>query len=209
MVSDTRERIYSFVKDRILAGVPPTVREVQQALGFKSTATAREHLDRLVSDGRLVRESGLSRGFRLPAPASAGGHALLIPVLGRVQAGEWNLAVEDIEGYVWVPDRYAGRTRRTKAPDERLFALRVRGESMVGKGILPDDLVIVRRQPDAESGQIVVALVDDEATVKTLRRRGRRIELHPANPAFDVLRPDPGQLAILGRVVEVRRELDE
>lgn len=209
MASNTRERIFLFVKDRILAGVPPTVREVQKALGFKSTATAREHLDRLVADGRLVRESGLSRGFRLPTASAGVGHALQIPVLGRVQAGEWNLAVEDIAGYVWVPDRYAGRTRRTETPDERLFALRVRGESMTGKGILPDDLVIVRRQPDAESGQIVVALVDDEATVKTFRRRGRRIELHPANPAFDILRPDPEQLVILGRVVEVRREMDE
>jgi repressor LexA len=87
-----------------------------------------------------------------------------------------------------------------------LFGLRVRGESMSGVGILPDDVVIVRRQPEARSGEIVVALVGDEATVKRLRMRGRRVELHPENPDFDVIVPD--ELTLIGKVVEVRRYLE-
>jgi repressor LexA len=100
------------------------------------------------------------------------------------------------------------------APDE-LFGLRVRGESMVGAGILPEDVVIVRRQPAAPSGSIVVALVEDadgmepEATVKRLRLRGRRVELHPENPGFDVLLPGPEEVRLLGKVIEVRRDLEE
>ncbi|MCZ7647918.1 MAG: hypothetical protein M5U26_22115 [Planctomycetota bacterium] len=120
-----------------------------------------------------------------------------MPILGRVQAGALSLAVEDREGVVRV---------RSRHPAGSLFALRVRGESMLGAGILPGDLVIVRRQPDAGSGEIVVARVGEEATVKRLVRRAGRVELHPANPDFPVLMPDPRDLEILGRVIEVRRE---
>lgn len=122
-----------------------------------------------------------------------------VPVLGQVQAGGWNLAVEDLEAeeHLSVQTRY---------PPERLFALRVQGESMTGAHILPGDRVVALRGGGAESGQIVVAAVGDEATVKILRRKGRRVELHPANPAFPVLRPPPEELSILGRVIEVRRE---
>jgi repressor LexA len=107
-------------------------------------------------------------------------------------------AVEDLEGYVPVESRAA----------DEIFALRVRGESMTGAGIFPDDLVLVRRQDMARSGEIVVALVEDEATVKRLRVSGKRIELHPENPAFDVIVPNPGELRILGKVIEVRRNLE-
>jgi repressor LexA len=201
---ETRERVLEFVRRRLLGGLPPTVREVQTALGFQSTATAREHLERLVAEGRLTRAPGLSRGLRLPGYGAKardpGRPAFPIPVLGRVQAGAFALAAEDVEGYVWSAARH---------PPGELFALRVRGESMTGAGLLPGDVVIVRRQPEAESGQLVVALVDDEATVKTLRRRRGRIELHPANPAFPVLSPDPARLRILGRVVEARRSYED
>jgi repressor LexA len=194
-----RQRILAFVRERLLAGEPPTVREVQAAFGFRSLATAREHLERLVAAGELLRAPGMARGLRLPDnPRGA-----VVPVLGRVQAGAFNYAAEDVEDHVWTSLRY---------PARELFALRVRGESMTGAGLLPGDVVIVRRQPDAEDGQIVVAQVDDEATVKTLRRpKGRRgrVELHPANPDFPVLRPDSAQLAILGRVVESRREYED
>jgi len=149
-------------------------------------------LERLVAAGELLRVPGMARGLRLPDnPRGA-----VVPVLGRVQAGAFSYAVEDVEDHVWTSLRY---------PARELFALRVRGESMSGAGLLPGDVVIVRRQPSAEDGQIVVALVDDEATVKTLRRRRKRVELHPANAAFPILRPDPDRLAILGRVVESRR----
>ncbi len=197
----TRERIFRFVQDRLLRGLPPTVREVQEAFGFRSVQTAREHLETLVKTGRLAKEKGKARGFRLP-DSSTGPAALtrLVPLLGRVPAGSLDIAVEDREGYLPIQSRHAA---------DDLFGLRVRGESMTGAGILPGDIVVVRRQPSADSGDIVVARVGDEATVKRLRIRGRRVELHPQNPAFAPIIPDPAELTLLGKVIEVRRYLEQ
>jgi repressor LexA len=194
----TRNQVHHFVRQRLLSGRPPTVREVQSAFGFRSVQSAREHLEALVAEGRLAKEPGVSRGYRLPGGAAAPA-VTLVPVLGRVQAGALTTAVEDPEGFLPVEGRPAG---------EDLFALRVQGESMTGAGILPGDLVIARRQADADHGDIVVALVDDEATVKTLFKRGRRVELHPAHPGFEPIVPDPSTLRLLGRVIEIRRRLD-
>ncbi len=225
----TRERIFRFVRERLLAGDPPTVREVQEAFGFRAPASAREQLEALVGEGRLAKEDGgRARGYRLPDRAAG---VAFVPVLGRVQAGALTEAIEEADGFVAVGGR---------SPRDLLFALRVRGESMRDAAILDGDLVIVRRQSRAQSGQIVVALVGDgvggdgagenrveeaggveatvvEATVKTLRlvptrdRRGAvvtRIELHPANPDFAPIVPPPGKVEILGVVVEVRRDLE-
>ena len=192
-----RERVFAFVQERILDGVPPTVREVQRALGFRAVESARAHLDALVFEKRLDRITGKSRGFRLPVPT--GPTPFLIPLLGRVQAGALTTAVEDPEGFV---------ATRSRFPREELFALRVQGDSMTGAGILPGDVVLVRRQPSGDSGDIVVALVDDEATVKRLHRARGRIELRPENPNFEPIVPDPENLEILGKVIEVRRFLD-
>ena len=197
---ETRERIFRFVRERLLAGLPPTVREVQQAFGFRAVQTAREHLEGLVAAGRLAKEPGRSRGYRLPAvPGRGESPMVLIPLLGRVPAGPLDLAVEDLEGYVPIQSH--------RSPDE-LFGLRVRGDSMTGAGILAGDIVVVHRQPSADSGEIVVALIEDEATVKRLRLRKGRVELHPENPAFDVIAPDPEEVTLLGKVIEVRRQLD-
>lgn len=193
-----RQRVLQFVRERLLAGEPPTVREVQAAFGFKSLASAREHLEKLIAAGELLRAPGLARGLRLPDQPQ-GVRGMAVPLLGRVQAGAFSYAAEDVEAHVWTSLRH---------PPGELFALRVNGESMTGAGLLSGDVVIVLRQPDAEDGQIVVALLEDEATVKTLRRRRGRVELHPANPAFPVLRPDPERLTILGRVVEARRNYE-
>ncbi len=195
-----REKVFELVRKRLLAGEPPTVREVQEALGFAAVQSAQQHLDALVESGRLVRGEG-SRGVRLPQmPAE---RPQLVPLLGRVQAGAPVLAGDHIEAYL--PAHAGGRSAG------QLFALRVRGESMKLLGILDGDVVIVRRQVTAESGDIVVALLGDEATVKTLRLRGARPpELHPANPDFApiVLKP-PKELVLLGRVIELRRDLDQ
>jgi repressor LexA len=191
----TREKVYSFVRDRLLAGAPPTVREVQVAMGFGAVESARKQLEALVAEGRLVKQPGLARGYQLPA-AFAGDRAVRVPLLGQVQAGDLRAAIQEPDGFVMVESRYAA---------EDLFALRVRGESMRDAGILDDDVVIVRRQPRAEAGQIVVALVDDEATVKTFRMRRNKVVLEPANEAFAPIVLEPGAVRILGRVVEVRR----
>ena len=195
---ETRRKVFEFVRDRLLAGQPPTVREVQDAFGFRAVQTARQHLERLVEDGRLVADRHKARGYRLPGAAREP-RIVLAPVLGRVPAGALEEAIEDPDGYLPVDARGAA------AGD--LFALRVRGESMIGVGILPGDLVIVRRQPSAGNGDIVVALVESDATVKTFRSRGRRVELRPENPAFDPIVLDAGAVAILGKVIEVRRIL--
>jgi len=195
----TREKVFRLVRERLLGGSPPTVREVQQEFGFRAVQTAREHLEALVAEGRLAKQAGKSRGYRLPAVPGGGGLTRLIPLLGRVQAGALNAAVEDLEGYLPVQSPH---------DSDELFGLRVRGESMIGAGILPDDVVVVRRQPTARSGEIVVALIGDEATVKRLRIRGKRVELRPENPEFDPIVPGPEGLTLLGKVIEVRRYLD-
>ena len=193
----TRDKVFRFVRSRLLAGLPPTVREVQETFDFRSPQTAREHLEGLVEGGRLAKEPGKARGYRLPG--SLGPPTVLAPLLGSVPAGPLDAAIEDLEGYVPVqPSRASAE----------LFGLRVRGESLTGAGILPDDIVIVRRQARAESGDIVVALVGDEATVKRLRLRRGRVELHSENPHFEPIVPDPKELKLLGKVVEVRRFLE-
>lgn len=209
---ETRARVYRYVRQRLAQGDPPTVREVQAAFGFRAVETARKHLEQLVADGLLAKRSGgTARGYCLPAAKAAPAQGRspqqsrppepvqLVPLLGRVAAGALQEAIENHEGSVPV----AGRDR----DHGRLFALRVEGESMRDAGILPGDLVLVRAQPTARSGDIVVALVEDEATVKTFVRRGNRIELRPHNPAFAPIVPDPERLTILGKVLEVRRDL--
>ena len=198
----TRERVYRYVRQRLEAGDPPTVREVQEELGFRAVETARKHLERLVEEGRLAKHPRSSRGYHLPPEEDV--PSVLVPLVGRVAAGGLSEAIENREGSVTVEASHA----------DGLFALKVEGESMVLAGILPGDVVIVQAHPrgrgyTGRSGDIVVALVDGEATVKTLRRDGRRIMLCPENPAFEPIVPPPDQLRILGKVVEVRRYLSE
>lgn len=194
-LGETRQKVFEFVRERLLAGRPPTVREVQAALGFRAVQTARQHLERLVAEGRLEAERGKARGYRLPGEERP---PFLVPLLGRVPAGPMDAAVENLEGYLPVDGR---------GSPEDLFALRVKGRSMIGAGILPGDVVIVRRQPTARSGEIVVARIGDEATVKRLRLRRGRVELHPENPAFEPIVPEEESFEILGKVTELRRKL--
>lgn len=196
---ETRERIYRFVRKRLLEGLPPTVREVRDAFDFKAIETAREHLEILVQEGRLAKKPGKARGYSLPTGMRNDPVMMAIPLLGRVQAGQLTTAVEDVEGYVLVQTRGTGE----------LFALTVRGESMTGAGIMPGDIAVVRHQPTADSGDIVVALVGDEATVKRLRFINGDVELHPENPDFEPIIPDPSELVILGKVIEIRRYIEK
>jgi len=191
----TKERVFRFVQQRIVSGMPPTVREVQRAMGFSAVQTAMQHLETLVAEGRLVKTPGKARGYSLPGF----GLTVLVPLLGRVQAGDFTTAIQQHEGTLPV---------QVRSEDREYFALRVRGESMKGAGILPGDIVVVQRQATANSGDIVVALVEDEATIKRLRLRHGKVELHPENSQFTVLKPDPQAVTILGKVIEVRRFLD-
>jgi repressor LexA len=195
----TRKRIFEFMRARLLAGEPPTTREVQEAFGFRAVQSAREHLEALVADGLLQKASGRARGYRLSAGLASVAPTRMVPLLGRVQAGALTTALEEPEGYLPIPSRL---------PESELFALRVHGDSMRDAAILSGDIVIVRKQPSAASGEIVVALVGDEATVKRLRKRGRRVELVPENPDFETISPSAADLTLLGKVIEVRRYLE-
>ena len=198
---ETRKKVYEFVRERILNGTPPTIREVQQAFGFRAVQSARQHLEALVSEGKLVKVSGKARAHRLPNRGRF--RSLhLIPRLGRVQAGDLTMAMQDPQEYIPV--------RKDRSDERQLFALTVQGESMLQAGILPGDTVIVRRQPVAKSGDIVVALIGEEATVKRYREKKGRIELHPENDAFEPIIPreDGEPFSLLGKVIEVRRRIE-
>ncbi len=208
----TRSRVYRFVRSRILAGSPPTVREIQKELGLSAAQSVQRHLDALVAAGALRKTPRISRGYTLPEEElrtlSAVGQESSaqepsaderrVPLVGRVAAGPFSTAFQDIEGELSVADR---------SEHEELFALRVRGESMRDAGILPGDLVIVRRQQTAQDGDIVVARVEDDATVKRFRIRNGRPELHAENPVYSgIILPE--EFVLLGKVVEVRRIID-
>ncbi len=193
---ETRRRVLQFLRERLAAGSPPTIREVQLAFGFRAVESARSHLEALAREGRIVKLPGKSRGYRLPGGGRVSRTPRFVPLLGRVPAGNLSTAIQEAEGHL-ICD--------VPASGGELFALRVQGESMTGAGILPGDVVVVRRQPVAEPGEIVVALVGDEATVKTLKRRRGRWILQPENPRFAPITPAPGMLQLLGKVIEVRR----
>lgn len=187
--SNKREQILNFLTQFMNEhGYAPTVREICNAVGLQSTATVHYHLNALRDAGLIEMDEMKKRAISLPDAQRAD----RIPVVGVVTAGVPILATENIEGYIpW--DGESG-----------CFVLRVRGDSMIGAGILDGDKVVVRPQPDAENGQIVVALLDDSATVKRLKKTGRDVWLLPENPSYE---PIPGNEAkILGRVKALIRE---
>ena len=170
-------------------GYPPTVRELCAAVALRSPSTVHAHLAELEKQGFITRAAGKTRAIVLrEEPVGQG-----IPILGKVAAGEPISAQEDIRG--WLPF--------TPEEEGDHFALIIQGDSMVKAGILDGDRVVVRRQPTARSGQIVVALLGEEATCKRLCKTDREVLLLPENDAYD---PIPGENArILGRVTAVVR----
>ena len=191
-VDNRRERIYRYVVERIDAGFTPSVREICKDLGIKSTSTVHSDLKALADKGLLLLSEGLNRAIRLPGKKSVS-----VPLVGAVAAGAPILAVENIEEYIPVgADVARGRD---------VFALRVRGESMIGAAILPVDIVVVERGAAVRNGQIAVAMVEDEATVKTYYRENGRHRLQPENDAFEPILLD--DVRLLGKVISVYRYL--
>ena len=187
------------------AGYPPTIRELGGKLGIKSLRGVTAHLDAIAKKGYLKRDSR-ARSIRLADALTPFQHALRIPVLGHIRAGEPILAEEQAEDHVVVDGAWVGKTAAGDASQH--FALKVQGESMKDAGILEGDYVIVRQQPAADNGQIVVALLGDEATVKRFYREEGRIRLQPENAAMEPIIVDEGEsCAVLGRVVAVFRTL--
>ncbi len=191
-----QQAVLAFLQQRAQDGLPPTVREICTAAGIKSTSTVHAYLKTLEEEGYISRQSGLNRAIRVNhtdgAPAAPPQNR--VPLIGHVTAGMPILAVEEVEDYVPYSGSYDVR---------ELFALRVRGTSMINAGILDGDVVIVHRTPIAENGDIVVALIGDEATVKRFFKENGHFRLQPENPDFEpIIVPD---VAVLGKVVSLVR----
>lgn len=188
---ETADRILSYIQSRSLGDIPPTVREICRDLKIKSTSTVHKYINELVENGYLEKLDGQNRTLRLPTSPSAN-----VPLIGTVTAGVPITAVENIDGYV----TYTGYRGNPK----NLFALHVRGDSMINAGILDGDIVIVNRTPVANNGQIVVAMVDEEATVKRFYKENGHFRLQPENDYYEPIIAD--EVTILGKVIASIRE---
>jgi len=189
----TQRRVYEFLVERSQDGVPPSVREIGERVGLQSTSSVQANLDALENMGYITRDPMHKRSIRIAGQAHK--RVIQVPLLGTVTAGLPILAVEQIESYL----PYTGPVSRDKA----LFALRVRGESMINVGILDGDIVFVEKTPVARNGDIVVALIEDEATVKSFYKENGHFRLQPENDAMDPIFCE--EVIILGKVVSLLR----
>ncbi|GAB3829594.1 transcriptional repressor LexA [Dactylosporangium cerinum] len=204
-LSDRQQHVLSVIRGWVEErGYPPTVREIGAAVGLGSTSSVSHHLKSLERLGYLRRDGRWPRAMDArDADATAGPTVVYrdagvsVPVLGAIAAGQPILAEEQSDDELTLPSSLVGHGS--------LFALRVKGDSMIEAAICDGDFVVVRRQPVAENGDIVAAMIDGEATVKVYRRRDGHVDLVPRNPSYDVIPGD--EAVILGRVVSVLRRL--
>ena len=192
-VTENEKMVFEFIKDRIEEGYPPTVREICAEFGFKSTSTAHRYINNLTAKGLLEKGNNQNRAIRL-----TGGNGMKIPLVGTVTAGIPITAIEEMTDYIsFQPARHYSNP---------LFALKVRGESMINAAILDGDMVVIEQTPYAENGDIVCALVDNEsATIKTFYKEDGHYRLQPENDTMDPIIVD--EVSILGKVVGVVRYL--
>ena len=213
-LTDRQEEILNFIKQFLEGtGYPPTLREIGKKFNIASTFGVKRHLDALVKKGYLNIESNASRGITVHKDVDAGLNILSsfsgpaqdfrkIPIIGRVAAGSPILAVENIEGSIVIDSSFMKKS-------EDCFALKVKGDSMVNAGIFENDLVIISPQKDASNGDIVVALIDDEATVKTYEQKNNKIKLIPENDKYQPIEISGlREFSIVGKVVGVVRWLN-
>lgn len=207
-----QKQILDFIKSQTdKNGYPPTVREIGKALGLSSSATVHTHLSALEAKGYLHRDASKSRSLHIvgehhPAESSnsakgvigvSGKDVVALPLVGRVAAGAPILAEQNITETLPLPIEIVG--------DSSSFLLRIKGESMIEAGILDGDYVVVKEQKSASNGEIVVAMIDDEATVKTFYREENGIRLQPENNSMEPIYPDTESLQVLGKVVALFR----
>lgn len=190
-ISEKAQMVYTYIKEQIDRGLPPSVREICAALGIKSTSTVHKYLNELQECGLIEKGDKKNRAITLPGERSVN-----IPLLGTVTAGAPILAVEQIESYI--------PFRAGKASASDFFALHVRGESMINAGILDGDIVVVRKTDYANNGEIVVAMLEDEATVKRFYKENGGYRLQPENDSMEPIYAQ--NVEILGRVVSLIRE---
>ena len=188
---DLTKEIYEYVKVEIANGAPPSIRDIADALRIKSTSTVHKYLAELEQKGLITHSNNKRRTIMISSDVKAD-----VPILGNVAAGNPITAIDDVQGYI----SYSG----FHGDQSDLFALTVTGDSMVNVGILEDDIIIVRRATDARNGQIVVAMIEDEATVKRYYKEHGQYRLHPENDTMEDMIFD--EIKILGIVVaDVRR----
>jgi repressor LexA len=179
-ISDKQREILEYIKQEILnKGYPPTVRELCSAVHLKSTSSIHSHLEALEKNGYIRRDPTKPRAIEIIDDNFnlTRREVVNVPLVGTVAAGQPLLAIQNIDNYFPIPSEYM--------PNQETFMLRVKGESMINAGILDGDMVLVRKQPTASNGSMVVALVDDSATVKTFYRENGYIRLQPENDTMD------------------------
>lgn len=192
-MKDRDKQVFEFIKKRLEEGYAPTVREICAEFGFKSTSTAHTCIHNLADSGLIEKMNNHNRAIRL-----AGKSATRVPLIGTVTAGTPITAIEDVTDYI------SFNTEKNNSED--LFALKVRGDSMIKVGILSGDIVIVEKNSYAENGEIVVALVDEEeATVKRFFKEKGKYRLQPENDEMEPIIVD--EVSILGKVIAVLRYL--
>lgn len=194
---DNQQRILAFIKAEIQQkGYPPSVREIANAVGLKSTSTVHGHLQRLEKRGLLHRDAMKPRAMEIVGdPNFARNNSTAVPLVGRVTAGQPILAEENLEDYVVIPEVMLG--------DGEHFILLVRGDSMIEAGILDGDYIVVKKQADANNGEIVVAMIDDSATVKRYYKENGHFRLQPENSSMEPIYAD--EVTILGKVISLYR----
>lgn len=192
---DTQQRILDYIENYIeVNGYPPSVREIGQAVDLKSTSTVHGHLNRLEKKGLLHREAMKPRTIDVTRNDKP--QMVKLPILGKVAAGVPILAEENADGYEMLPDSIVGNGDH--------YILEIRGESMITAGIMNGDFVVVKRQPTAQNGDIIIAMIDDEATCKRYFKEPDRIRLQPENPRMHPMYVR--SVEILGKVVAVYRK---
>ncbi len=197
-ISDKQREILEYIKEEILSkGYPPAVREICEAVHLKSTSSVHSHLETLEKNGYIRRDPTKPRAIEILDDDFnlTRREVVNVPMIGHVAAGEPILATEHIENYFPIPAEYI--------PNKETFMLKVKGESMINAGILDGDSILVKQQPNAENGDIVVALVGDSATVKTFYKEDGHFRLQPENDTMDPIIVD--ECSIIGKVFGVFR----
>ncbi|WP_222853787.1 transcriptional repressor LexA [Fodinicola acaciae] len=201
---ERQRRILVAIRDWVVRhGYSPSTREIGDAVGLRSSSSVSKHLASLEDKGFLRRGATVSRPIDVraflhePAEQAISDDSVSVPVVGDIAAGTPISAIEHVDDQLSLPRELTGRGT--------VFALRVRGDSMIDAAICDGDMVVVRQQSEAYSGQIVAAMIDEEATVKVYRRRGGHVYLEPRNPAYSVI--DGDDAVILGIVVSVLRSV--
>lgn len=204
-LSPRQQAILNYIKQEVREkGYPPSVREIGEAVGLASSSTVHGHLSRLEKKGLIRRDPTKPRAIEILDPEmekvpDISLNTVLVPLIGKVTAGEPITAIENVEEYFSLP-------RRTIGPDDSVFLLSVRGNSMINIGILDGDYVLVRQQQSAENGDIIVAMTEDnEATVKRFYKEKDTIRLQPENDEMEPI--ILSQVTILGKVIGLYREL--